>query len=474
MSWEAVIGLEIHVQLATASKIFSDCPVGFGAEANVNIDPVSTGQPGVLPVLNRRAVELAIKAALALNCQIRERSIFARKHYFYPDLPKAYQISQYDQPYSERGWVEITVDGATRRIGVTRIHMEEDAGKSVHGDAGDGFSYVDFNRAGSPLIEIVSEPDMRSAAEAGAYMREVHSLIRAVGASDADLEKGNFRCDANVSVRKRGDSKLGVKAELKNINSFRFVEKAIEYEIERQIAVLESGGKIVQETRLWDADRQKTISMREKEAAHDYRYFPDPDLPPLLIAAGEIERLRAELPELPPAKRKRYTSDLGLAPADAELLANDPALAVYFEETARIGGDAKAAANWLINDILAVLSGDIAEFAVQPERLGGLIKLVASGTISLKIAKDVFQKMLAEPTLPQKIVERDNLGQISDSGAIEQMVAAVLAAHPGEIERYKAGDKKLLGFFMGQIMAQSGGKANPGAVRALLQQKLDG
>lgn len=474
MSWQAVIGLEIHVQLATASKIFSDCPVGFGAEPNINIDPVSTGQPGALPVLNRRAVELAVKAALALNCQIRQRSIFARKHYFYPDLPKAYQISQYDQPYAEHGWIEITVNGINRRIGITRIHLEEDAGKSIHGEAGDTFSYVDFNRAGSALIEIVSEPDMHSAAEAGAYMREVHTLIRAVGASDADLEKGNFRCDANVSIRRQGDSKLGVKTELKNINSFRFVEKAIAYEIERQMTVLEAGGTIVQETRLWDAERQKTMPMRQKEEAHDYRYFPDPDLPPLFISSNDIEQLRAELPELPPAKRKRYIHNWGLAAADAEAIANDPSLAIYFESTVQHSKDAKAAANWLINDVLAVLTGDIADFAVQPDRLGALIKLVANGVISLKIAKDVFQKMLAEPTWPQAIVERDNLAQISDSSLIETLLNAVLAAHPGEVERYKAGDKKLFGFFMGQIMAQSGGKANPNTVRTLLQQKLDG
>ena len=471
--WEAVIGLEVHVQLATESKIFSDCPTGFCRDANVNIDPVSTGQPGVLPVLNRRAVELALKAAMAVNCQIRQRSIFARKHYFYPDLPKAYQISQYDQPYAEHGWLDIEVEAGTKRIGITRIHMEEDAGKSLHGEKNEPYSFVDYNRAGAPLIEIVSEPELRSAAEAGAYLRQLHTIIRYLDVSDADMEKGNFRCDANVSIRPKGTSPFGTKAELKNINSFRFIEKAIDYEIERQIAVIESGGAITQETRLWDAERQKTFSMREKESAHDYRYFPDPDLPPLVIESSLMARIQAEIPELPAAKKQRFVSQLGLNANDAATLANDRELADYFEKTAQVCGDANSACHWVVNEVLAGLPTKIEAFPVSAERLGHLIGLVKAGTVNTKTAKSIFLRMHDDDRDAATIVEAEGLGQISDDAALDALVQQIVAAHPAEVERYRAGDKKLFGFFMGQVMAASKGKANPATAKPLLQARLD-
>lgn len=469
MSWEAVIGLEIHVQLATASKIFSPCPVGDAEAPNVNIDPVSTGQPGVLPVLNERAVELAIRTALALNCTVHAESIFARKHYFYPDLPKGYQISQYDRPYAEHGWLDIDVDGETKRIGITRIHMEEDAGKTVHAD---GHSYVDFNRAGSPLVEIVTDPDVRSAREAATFMREVHAIVRAIGSSDGDLEKGNFRCDANVSVRRRGDDKLGTRTELKNINSFRFIERAVQYEIDRQIALIESGQSIVQQTRLWDADRQRTYAMRDKEEAHDYRYFPDPDLPPLVVAPERIEQIRTELPELPQARRARFREAYELSSDDALTLTGSVAISDFFEATISAGAAPRAAANWTINEVLAV-TDDPANCAVTPARLASLLALVDKGTISGKIAKTVFQKMLEDQRHPEEIVEAEGLVQISDSGALSAAVQKVIDANPDEVARYRGGEKKLLGFFMGQVMRETQGKANPQQVQQLLREALD-
>ncbi len=472
MNWEPVIGLEIHAQLATDSKIFCPCPNHFGDEPNTNVCPVCTGQPGVLPVLNESAVALAIKAAVALNLTINKRSIFARKHYFYPDLPKAFQISQYELPYSENGWLDVNVDGEPARFGITRIHMEEDAGKNVHGDGDDTHSYVDFNRTGSPLIEIVSEPDFRSAAQAGAYMREVHSILRYAGISDADMEKGNFRCDANVSVRPMGQAELGTKAEIKNVNSFRFVERAIDYEIQRQIAVLESGGEVVQETRLWDSNQNKTYSMRSKEEAHDYRYFPEPDLPPLVITDEQIEHLSRELPELPPVKRKRYIEELGLSADDAYVLTGDRDIAEYFENTVAIHGDARLSANWVVNDVLPQLDGPISDFPVGAERLAQLLKLLNSGAINGKGARQVFEQMLSSKQSPQEIVDQKGLGQISDSSELESIVDQLIESYPDEAQRFRDGDSKLMSFFMGQVMKETRGKANPGTVQQLLKDRL--
>lgn len=471
--WEAVIGLEIHVQLNTRTKLFCGCEVVPGAAPNTNICPVCTGQPGALPVLNAAAVAKAVLAARALNCTIHAESVFARKQYFYPDLPKAYQISQYNRPYCEHGYLDIRVNGGLKRIGITRIHIEEDAGKNIHGEGTDPHSYVDLNRAGTPLLEIVSEPDMRSGAEAVAYMREIHGIVRTLGISDGDMERGNFRCDANVSVRRGSDAPFGTKTELKNLNSFRFVEKAIAYEIERQIAVLESGGQIMQETRLFDSSSGKTVSMRSKEEAHDYRYFPDPDLPPLRLSAALIPEFTAPLPELPAAKRARYVAELGITDYDADVLTSDPDIAAYFEASVAAGAEPKAAANWTLNEVLRrTNAGALGDFAVRPSRLAALLELIAAGTISSKIAKDVFERMLTDSREPKEIVDAEGLAQVSDSSALEAMVEALLAAHPEEVRRLREGEDKLLGFFMGKLMQLSGGKANPQALRALLQAKL--
>ncbi|HXK03189.1 MAG TPA: Asp-tRNA(Asn)/Glu-tRNA(Gln) amidotransferase subunit GatB, partial [Verrucomicrobiae bacterium] len=393
--YEPVIGLEVHVQLATATKIFCGCPTGFGAPPNTNVCPVCLGLPGALPVLNRTAVELAIKAALALNCQIRPYSRFARKNYFYPDLPKGYQISQYDQPYSEHGWVDIVVDGVSRRIGITRIHMEDDAGKSIH----DGFkdsgqrSYVDLNRSGTPLAEIVSEPEMRSSDDAYAYLTELKQVLQFVEVSTCDMEKGHLRCDANVSVRLKGAEKFGTKAEVKNLNSFRFLKQALDFEIARQVALIESGERVVQETRLYNPDLGETFSMRSKEDAHDYRYFPEPDLVPLRIGSEWIERVRASMPELPATKRARFTGELGLSEYDAEVLTASRAISEYFETVARVSGNAKLAANWVMGDLMAALKNG--ETPVTAENLGQLVRLIAAGELSGKLAKDVLPKMIA-------------------------------------------------------------------------------
>jgi aspartyl-tRNA(Asn)/glutamyl-tRNA(Gln) amidotransferase subunit B len=485
--WEAVIGLEVHAQLKTESKIFCACSTEFGQEPNSNTCPVCLGLPGALPVLNREAVRNAGKAAVALNLKINHQSIFARKNYFYPDLPKGYQISQYDRPFSERGAVEILTserdeggrpgEWRLRRFGITRAHIEEDAGKSIH-DIGDPTkSYVNLNRAGTPLLEIVSEPDFRSSWEAYDYVSFLRRTLQYIGVCDGNMEEGNLRCDANVSVRPVGQEKFGVKAEIKNLNSLRFIQKAIEYEIGRQIAVLETGGKVEQETRLWNEKEGKTYAMRSKEYAHDYRYFPEPDLPPLEVSDKWIESLKAELPELPEARRRRFMRDYELNADEAFTLTSQRELADYFETTAKAASNPRAAANWILSELLRELKNagvDIAALKLKAEDLGGLIRLVDDRTISGKIAKDVFVEMLTTGKSPAEIVKEKGLVQITDAAAIEKIVDEVIAANPDKLDQYRKGKTALMGFFVGQALKASGGKANPQAVNEILKKKLDG
>jgi aspartyl-tRNA(Asn)/glutamyl-tRNA(Gln) amidotransferase subunit B len=475
--YESVIGLEVHAQLATATKIFCGCPTSFGAPPNTNVCPVCLGLPGALPVLNRLAVELAVKAGLALNCTIRTHSRFARKNYFYPDLPKGYQISQYDEPFAEHGYVDIVAAGGTRRIGVTRVHMEDDAGKSVHEGFRDSdlYSYVDLNRSGTPLIEIVSEPDMRSSDEAHAYMTAVKQVLEFLEVSSCDMEKGHLRCDANVSVRLKGVEKLGTKAEVKNLNSFRFMKAALDYEIGRQVALIESGGRVEQETRLYDPDTGETVGMRSKESAHDYRYFPEPDLMPLVVEEAQLAEIRASLPELPSRLRDRFVAEYGLREYDAEVLTQGRATSAYFETTARIAGDPKTAANWVMGDLMGALKADgkeIAESPVSAEHLGELVKLIGSGALSGKLAKEIFPKMYASGDAPAAIVEREGLAQISDSGALEKVIDAVIAANPKQVEQYRGGKSTVINFLVGQVMKQTRGQANVGVVTELFKTKL--
>ncbi|HZS06939.1 MAG TPA: Asp-tRNA(Asn)/Glu-tRNA(Gln) amidotransferase subunit GatB [Blastocatellia bacterium] len=484
--WEAVIGLEVHAQLLTASKIFCACSAAFGDEPNANTCPVCLGLPGALPVLNRQAVELAARAALALNLKINNESIFARKNYFYPDLPKGYQISQYDRPFSEHGHVELLTgerdeagrpgEWKVKRIGITRMHMEEDAGKSLHeGVADPGKSYVNLNRSGTPLAEIVSEPDFRSSWEAYDYLTYLRRTLQYIGACDGNMEEGSLRCDANVSVRRLGDPKLGTRTELKNINSMRFLQRAIDYEIDRQIAVIEEGGTIVQETRLWNEREGKTYTMRSKENAHDYRYFPEPDLPPLEVSAAWVESVRASLPELPEARRQRFISEYGLSFDDAGVLITQRELADYYEAAARAANNPKAAANWILSELLRELKNtntDITQTKVASEDLGALVRLIDDQTISGKIAKDVFAGMVTTGAPPDRIIKEKGLVQITDAGAIEKIVDEVIAANPREAEQYRAGKVALMGFFVGQIMKASGGKANPKMVNEIVKQKL--
>ncbi len=476
-NYEAVIGLEVHVQLATRTKIFCGCPTGFGAPPNTNVCPVCLGMPGALPVLNRQAVELAVRAGLALNCSIRPVSRLARKNYFYPDLPKGYQISQYDEPVAEHGWVEVPAGPGAKRIGITRVHLEDDAGKSLHEGFRDSdrFTYVDLNRCGTPLAEIVSEPDMRSSEDAYAYLTELKLMLQYAGVSTCDMEKGHLRCDANVSVRLKGAAGLGTKAEVKNLNSFRFLKQALDYEIARQVAVLESGGKVVQETRLYDPDSGETASMRSKEQAHDYRYFPEPDLVPLAISDEWREHVRASTPEMPSVKRARFIGEFGLREYDAGVLTQTRDLAEYFEAVARACGDARNAANWVMGDLAAALKADgkeIGESPVSAARLGELLMLVANGAISGKQAKEVFAKMFVSGESAGAIVEREGIRQISDSSAIERTVEEVLAANPKQVEQYRAGKTAVLGFLVGQIMKATRGQANPAAVNEILRRKL--
>jgi len=476
MEWEAVIGLEIHAQLATKSKIFSGASTAYGAEPNTQACAVDLGLPGVLPVLNKEAVRMAVKFALAIGANVARRSVFARKNYFYPDLPKGYQISQYELPVVETGEVTIQLDdGESKPVGVTRAHLEEDAGKSLHEDF-HGMTGIDLNRAGTPLLEIVSEPDMRSAKEAVAYMKKIHSIVRYLEICDGNMQEGSFRCDANVSVRPKGQAEFGTRAELKNINSFRFVERAINFEIERQIDLIEGGGTVVQETRLYDAAKGETRPMRSKEEAMDYRYFPDPDLLPLEIDDATIEGVRATLPELPDDKRERFVYEYGLSPYEATVLTASRELADYFEAVEKAcDGEAKAAANWVMGDFSGFLnkSGlEVSEAPVSAGMLGGMIKRIADNTISGKIAKEVFEAMWNGEGDADTIIESKGLKQITDTGAIEAAIDEVLAANPDQVAQYKGGKDKLLGFFVGQVMKATKGKANPAQLNELLKHKL--
>jgi len=473
--YEPVIGLEVHVQLNTRTKIFCGCPTGFGAPPNTNVCPVCLGLPGALPVLNRQAVEMAIQAALAMNCTVNSFSRFARKNYYYPDLPKGYQISQYDQPLAEHGSLEIPVDSATKRIGVTRVHLEDDAGKSIHDGFKDSdlYTYVDLNRSGTPLIEIVSEPDLRSPDEAHAYLTALKQVMQYAGVSECDMEKGQLRCDANVSVRLQGAEKFGTKAEVKNLNSFRFAKLALEYEIERQVGVIESGGKVEQETRLYNSATGVTVGMRSKEHAPDYRYFPEPDLEPLRVSEAWLSRVKEAMPELPSVRRQRFVESYGLREYDAQVLTATRAISDYFEKAATVSGDPRTAANWVIGDLMGALKGlDITESPVSAERLGELVGLIAKGEISGKLAKEIFAKMLETGEAPRTIMDREGLRQISDTGALEKIVEEVIAGNGKQVEQYKSGKTAVIGYLVGQVMKVSKGQANPGAVNELLRAKL--
>ncbi len=479
MSYEAVIGLEIHSELKTKTKIFCGCATAFGAEQNTHVCPVCLGLPGVLPVINKRVVEFAIKAGLALNCTINKFSKFDRKNYYYPDLPKNFQTSQYDLPIAEHGYVDIDTENGKKRIRITRIHMEEDAGKLVHSGntiKDSDSSNVDYNRTGVPLIEIVSEPDMATPQEARAYMEKVKSILEYIDVSNCRMEEGNLRADLNVSLRPQGTETLGTKAEMKNINSFKAVEDALSYEIERQEEILEDGGHIVQETRTWDPDKGITLSMRTKEEAHDYRYMPEPDLVPIVTTDEEIEAYRKNLPELPDARQKRLEDAYGLSSYDAGIITASRQMAEYFDAVIADGADAKLAANWMMGDLAKNLNAEgktIEESPVDAKRLGQMIALISKGTISSKIAKKVFTEMWTSPDAPEKIVQDKGLVQITDTKAIEAIVDAVIAANPKPVEDYKAGNKKAIGALVGQVMKQSKGKANPGMVNQLLAAKLD-
>ncbi len=475
-AWETVIGLEIHAQLATESKIFSGSATRYGAPPNAQANLVDLGYPGVLPVLNAQAVRMAVKLGLAINARIATHSVFARKNYFYPDLPKGYQISQYELPIVAEGAIDIVLeDGSTKRIGVTRAHLEEDAGKSLH-EGLPGVTGIDLNRAGTPLVEIVSEPHLRSAREAVAYMKKVHTLVRYLEICDGNMQEGSFRCDANVSVRPLGAQKFGTRAEIKNLNSFRFVESAINYEVARQIDLLESGGKVVQETRLYDPDKAETRSMRSKEEANDYRYFPDPDLLPVELDQAFIDAVRASLPELPDQKAGRFASEYGLSPYDAGVLTASRELADYYEDVVRAAPqDPKLAANWVMGELAAALNKenlDVTSGKLAAGRLAGLLARIADQTISGKLAKEVFESMWAEGATADAVIEAKGLRQITDSAAIEGVIDAVLEKNPGQLAEYRSGKDKLFGFFVGQVMKATGGKANPAQLNELLKKKL--
>lgn len=478
MKYEAVIGLEVHTELRTATKIFCSCKTSFGAEPNTNVCPVCLGLPGVLPVLNKKVLEFAVRTGLALNCEISRYSKFDRKNYYYPDLPKNFQTSQYDLPICEHGHLDIEVDGKKSTVRITRAHMEEDAGKLVHHGTSitdSDYSLVDYNRTGTPLLEIVSEPDIRSAKEAVAYMEKLRAILQYCGVSDCKMEEGSLRCDANVSVRPVGQKELGTKTEIKNINSFRGVERAIEYEAMRQAQLLEDGGTVVQETRTWDEKEGVTKSMRKKEEANDYRYFPEPDLVPFTVSDEYIEEIRKTLPELPDARKARYMESYGLAAYDADYLTNDKDRADYFEAMVAAGAEPKEAANWLMGDFAKLLSRDNLEMKaapVQAAAMADLLKLIAKGTISGKIAKQVFAEMWSSGKDPETIVKEKGLVQISDTGALEELAAKVIAANPQSVADFKAGKKKAVGFLMGQIMKETKGKANPQVVNGILTKML--
>ncbi|GAB7058054.1 MULTISPECIES: Asp-tRNA(Asn)/Glu-tRNA(Gln) amidotransferase subunit GatB [unclassified Paenibacillus] len=473
--YETVIGLEVHVELHTKSKIFCGCSTSFGAPPNTHTCPVCLGHPGVLPVLNKQAVEYAMKAAMALNCRIATESKFDRKNYFYPDSPKAYQISQYDKPIGEHGWIEIEVNGETKRIGITRVHLEEDAGKLTHVDGGYA-TLADYNRVGTPLIEIVSEPDLRSPEEARAYLEKIKAIMQYCDVSDVKMEEGSLRCDANISLRPFGQKEFGTKTELKNMNSFRGVQRGLEYEEWRQADVLDSGGHIVQETRRWDEAQGKTLTMRSKEEAHDYRYFPDPDLVSLYIDEEWKARVRASIPELPDARKKRYISEYGLPSYDAEVITSSIKLADFFEESLNFTKDAKAVSNWIMGDLLGYLNAnslELADVKITGKGLGEMIGLIEKGTISSKIAKTVFKSMLETGKDPQTIVEEQGLVQISDEGAIKAVVDQIVNNNPQSVADYKAGKEKAVGFLVGQVMKETKGKANPGLVNKLIIERLN-
>jgi aspartyl-tRNA(Asn)/glutamyl-tRNA(Gln) amidotransferase subunit B len=477
-AWEIVIGLEVHAQLLTRSKMFCPCPTVFGAAPNTQTCPVCLGMPGTLPVINRRAIEFGVRTALAFNLGINAACRFARKHYYYPDMPKNFQISQYEEPLAEDGWLDIDVDGGTRRIGIQRLHLEEDVGKLVHEGTLETApsSLVDFNRAGVPLMETVSKPELRSPEEAAAYLRAFRAVLLYLGVCDGNMEEGSMRCDANVSIRPRGATELGTKVEIKNLNSFRHVQRALEFEVKRQAQALESGERIVQETRLWDADRGYTRAMRSKEFAHDYRYFPEPDLVPLKLDATFVDDIRGELPELARQRRQRFVSQHGVPAYDAEVLTQSRALAEYFEAVAREGVNAKTASNWMMSELLRVVPGDderaIRESPVPPAHLAGLIRLIDDGTISGKIAKDVFEKMVRTREDAATIVQREGLTQVADTGTLGALVEQVIAANPKAVADWKAGKTAAAKALVGQVMKATQGKANPALVNRLIDEQL--
>ena len=476
MKYETVIGLEVHAQLLTETKIFCGCSTKFGAGPNTQSCQICIGMPGVLPVLNKKVLEFAIKTGLAVNCSVSRYSRFARKNYFYPDLPKGYQISQFELPICEHGHLDIVLDGAVKKIGITRIHMEEDAGKNIHESASGGnYSFVDLNRAGVPLMEIVSEPEMRSPQEAVEYMKKLRNILRYLGVCDGNMEQGSLRCDANVSLRPDGRKELGTKVEIKNINSFKFVEKALEYEIMRQLKVLEDGGRIIQETRLWDSVRNVTESMRGKEEAHDYRYFPEPDLVPMAVDQTSIDNIRSSLPELPDKRRERFISAFGIPEQDADLLTSEKSVADWFEEAIDLGGQPKDVSNWIKGELMKLLNEEgktFDECLFRPSGLVGMLKLIDNRTISGKIAKTVFEEIYRTGKDAEVVVREKGLVQITDSGAIEKAVDDIIAGNPKEVERYKAGEEKLIGFLVGQVMKTTKGKANPQMVNELLKKRL--